>query len=84
MPSFILLLALVILAPLALAIIFPDVTEQIYRWAVMFRTVGGAIILVVTIGLFLSTGNITLIALGGVLAAYGVWKVVYDTNATGV
>lgn len=85
MPSFIILLALVVLTPLALAVLFPEMTETVYRWIVTGRTVIGAALLVVTVPLFISTGNLTLIAVAGVLAAYGLWRLWFgDTDAMGV
>lgn len=83
MASFILLLAAVVLIPLALAVVFPDATETVYCYIVTFRTAIGALLLVVTVPLFLSTGNPSLIAVAGFLAAYGIWKVLYD-DSTGV
>lgn len=82
MPSFILLLAFVVLTPLALAVLFPEMTETVYRWIVTGRTVLGALLLVVTVILFVSTGNPMLIGIALLLTAYGVWKIMYDTDAT--
>lgn len=78
MASFILLLAAVVLLPLALAVVFPDATETFYRYIVAFRTAIGAVLLVVTVPLFVSTGSYELIALAALLSAYGIWKIYFD------
>lgn len=80
--AFILLLAAVVLAPLALAVVFPDMTETVYTYIVTFRTAAGAIILVVTVPLFLSTGSWELIALAAILTSYGIWKVWFDDSTS--
>lgn len=80
--SFFLLLAAVVLTPLALAVVFPDATETIYTYIVTARTAIGAVILVVTVPLFVSTGSWELILAAMFLAAYGIWKVWFDDSTS--
>lgn len=74
------IIALAILIPFGLAVLFPKQVEGVFTGMKIFRKyVIGAVSVVFAL-LFLWTGDLFLGILGGLIIAYVVWKAVFDTD----
>lgn len=76
-------IAIAILIPVVLAVLFPKQTERVFVGMMMFKryVIGG--IGLIFAALFIMTGSAELMLIGGLILAYGVWFLWFETDAGG-